>query len=193
MFDDIFEAVDVFSGGDFVGDLVGSDEIGDVAGDVFSDLGGFGPGSGQIIRDSGIMGGGGRQPGQITRHAQVIPAMGMVQGGVGIAVGLAAKLAGMFGRGSSTILINGVRARLGELWPLVRKYGGTAVAGALGIGLGELGRLLMEAPQHKKRRRRGISGRDVATTRRVVRFVNTMQHQIGCVTRPRRHLVAHKR
>lgn len=72
-----------------------------------------------------------------------------------------------------------------RLWPAVRVMGLPAVATALGIGADLLAQGLLTRGM-KRHRRRGISARDVRTTRRVVRFVNRMQHDIGCVTHHRR-------
>lgn len=100
---------------------------------------------------------------------------GMVQTGLPLAaagIWLGSLLARSFGRGAASAIFtaaNGVRVRINQLWPLVRQYGPTAVAGALGIGVGSLGALLAQAPTSgARKRRRGISARDVRTTRRTL-------------------------
>jgi len=121
--------------------------------------------------------------------AQFTPVMGSIGGfaaGAGAAIlTLGGRLAGMFGRGAGSAVINGVKFSMSRLWPYVRKYGPTAVAAALGIGVEQLAALLAHAPMTGgTRRRRGISARDIRTTRRVVNFTNHMSKMIGCVHRP---------
>lgn len=103
---------------------------------------------------------------------------GMIQTGLPLAaagIWLGSLLARSFGRGAASAIFtaaNGVRVRINQLWPLVRQYGPTAVSGALGIGVGSLGALLAQAPTGgTKRRRRGISARDVTTTRRTLKTI----------------------
>ena len=115
----------------------------------------------------------------------------VVATGAGVLVSLGSKLAQMFGRAAGSFTINGVKGSMAMLWPYVRKYGPIAVATALGITVEALGSLLMHAPMHRKHRRRGISARDVRTTRRVVGFVNRISQDIGCVHRP--HFTRHRR
>lgn len=88
---------------------------------------------------------------------------------------------------AATFTINGIRGTLPQLWRYTRRYGPQAVAAGLGITVAQLGAMLLSAPDAgRRRRRRGISSRDIRTTRRVVGFLNKMQTQIGCVTRKRR-------
>lgn len=104
---------------------------------------------------------------------------GMIQTGLPLAaagIWLGSLLARSLGRGAASAIFtaaNGVRVRINQLWPLVRQYGPTAVAGALGIGVGSLGALLAQAPTSggTRRRRRGISARDVRTTRRTLKTI----------------------
>jgi len=65
-------------------------------------------------------------------------------------------------------------------WGLVRRNGLTAVATALGIGAAELAQWLMANPP-RRRRRRGISSRDVRTTKRVVGFVCRINDQLRAI------------
>lgn len=90
------------------------------------------------------------------------------------------------GRAAATFTINGIRGTMPQLWKYTRKYGAPAVANALGITVGALGAMLLSAPDAgRRRRRRGISARDIRTTKRVVGFVSKMAHDIGCVRAPR--------
>lgn len=77
---------------------------------------------------------------------------------------------------------NGVRVRMSQLWPLVRKYGSQAVAGGLGISLGALGTLLAQPEAMNARGRRGrgrgISNRDVKTTRRTLKTIRKLYHMM---------------
>lgn len=114
-----------------------------------------------------------------------LPAMGAIGGAV---MGAGRTLASLFSRmaSSATFNINGVRGTMPQLWRYTRKYGPAAVAQALGITVGALGAMLLSAPDAgRTRRRRGISARDIRTTKRVVGFVSRMASQIGCVRAPR--------
>ena len=92
---------------------------------------------------------------------------------------LGGRLAAMFGRGAGTFMINGVKGSMSTLWPLVRKYGPTAVATALGISIGALGELLMRAPTTGRKRRRGISASNISTAKRVIRFNRNLSRSLG--------------
>lgn len=98
-------------------------------------------------------------------------------------------LASILGRGAASagayFTINGVRGTVAQLWKYTRALGPEAVAAGLGITVGALGELLLRHPDHRRHRRRGISHRDIRTTKRVVNFVSRMAHQIGCVSAPR--------
>jgi hypothetical protein len=95
------------------------------------------------------------------------------------AISLGALLARTFGRGAAGAIFtaaNGVRVRMGQLWPLVRRYGSQAVAGGLGLSAGSLATLLMtpealHGRSGRKGRGRGISARDVKTTRRTLKQI----------------------
>lgn len=113
---------------------------------------------------------------------------GMMQvGGAGAAVAagglwLGSLLARGFGgaaRGVIFTAANGVRVRMAQLWPLVKRYGAEAVAGGLGIGLGALGTLLstpeaLHGRAGRRGRGRGISARDVKTTRRTLKTIKKL-------------------
>lgn len=115
---------------------------------------------------------------------ETMPVMGSA--GQAIAAGgiwLSSLLARSLGRGAAGAVFtaaNGVRVRLVQLWPLVRRYGWQAVAGALGITAGALGTLLAEASQHRpRRRRRGISYADISRTRRTIKTLRKMTRLAG--------------
>lgn len=161
----------------------------------FNDDGGFDieEAAGGIIRDYGgslpsILGGGGG--GQVMQT-------GMMGGAVMAGAGLAARslwsvLRAGGARFSTFIGQNGVKAKLADLWPAVRQYGPTAVATALGIGLAELGQLLVQAPTTRRRKRgRGISAADIRRAKRVIRFNRRLSRELGTSSsrrsyRPRR-------
>jgi len=102
------------------------------------------------------------------------------------------RLAQMFGGAGRTVAgavtrggsfnIGGVKASLKSLWPAVRKYGPGAVAAALGVSAQVLAQMLMDAPRGGARRRRGISARDIRTTKRVVGFTKRLAHDVGIRT-----------
>ena len=127
-------------------------------------------------------GGGG---GLMTDSGDMVPTMGSVGGAVAAGgVWLGSVLARAFGRGEAAAIFtgaNGVRVRMAQLWPLVRKYGAQNVAGALGITVGALGTLLMspEAQKPARRRAKGISARDVKTTRRTIRTLKKLVRMSG--------------
>lgn len=141
--------------------------------DSLADWGGNGIGSvaGQFMPLSNS------SPSGYQQTAGSMPAIGgaIVAG----AMTLGARLAGMFGRGAGKAVINGVQFSMTRLWPYIRKYGPGAVAGALGISIAQLGALALAAPQHQKHRRRGISARDISTSRRVIKFNRRLSRQLG--------------
>lgn len=115
----------------------------------------------------------------------VVGAIGGVLGGVAAAG--ARTIASIFGRGAGAAArfsINGITGSVAQLWKYVRSHGAATVAAALGISLGALGTILLQNPEKRRWRRRGISSRDIRTTKRVVGFVNRISHDIGCVRRP---------
>jgi hypothetical protein len=109
-------------------------------------------------------------------------AVGTTVGGVGLWLG--SFLARAFGGAAKAAVFtaaNGLRVRFSQLWPLVRRYGPETVASALGITVGALGTMLMDprATQGKRKRRRGISARDVRTTRRTIRQLKSLTRMAG--------------
>lgn len=147
-------------------------------GDVWSQIEGA---AGDVIRDYG-----GQLPSIFTGGAggSVTPtgAMGgaALAGAGAIGRSLWSVLRAGGARFSTFISATGVRARLSDLWPAVRKYGPQAVATALGIGLAELGTLLTQAPTAPRRRRgRGISAADIRRAKRVIRFNKRLSRELG--------------
>lgn len=115
---------------------------------------------------------------------------GMVPTAVGgaLAAGglwLGTLLARTFGRSAASAVFtaaNGVRVRINQLWPLVRRYGAQNVAGALGITVGALGTLLLQPGAQRggsRRRAKGISARDVKTTRRTIGTLKKLVRMSG--------------
>lgn len=90
-----------------------------------------------------------------------------------------ARRFGAAGAASAAVKIGNKVFRLGALRGYIDKYGASAVATALGISLGALGRLLLEAPAHKKRRRRGLTWRQLNNARRTCKVLRNMQHHMG--------------
>lgn len=136
-------------------------------------------GVGDIVSDYGSLAGSFLP----TSGATYQPAMASV-GSFGAAAGaavltLGARLAGMFGRGAGSAVINGVKFSMASLWPYIRKYGPAAVATGLGISVAQLGALAMAAPQHKRHRRRGISAADISRAKRVIRFNRRLTRSLG--------------
>lgn len=120
------------------------------------------------------------QLGQMASGAMSLGRALLTRAGVGAArVGASA---------AGKIVMNGVTMSVRSLWPAIRKYGPQAVAAALGVSVATLMEMAMAADPSmgaRRRRGRGISARDVRTTRRVVNFVTRISHQIGCVRAPR--------
>lgn len=180
---DIWEGVSgLFGGGDSGGAGIGIPEgIGDWGswGDI-PGYGGEGPdlfpqAGGEDILIRGDAGMNGMQP-------VGFPLAGAVAAG---GVWLSSVLGRALGAGAAGAVYtaaNGVRVRMAQLWPLVRRYGSQAVAGGLGISLGALGTLLTqpEALQGRGRRGRGkgITARDVKTTRRTLKTIRKLYHMM---------------
>ena len=92
--------------------------------------------------------------------------------------------------GGGRILGRGV----GKLWEMAKRFGPDLAAGAAGMTAEQLMSVFLDRqPWRHRRRRRGISARDVRTTRRVVNFVSRISHQIGCVHTPRYRAAHHRR
>jgi len=90
------------------------------------------------------------------------------------------------GRAVGVIATKVGNIRMSKVWAAVKKFGPEFTAAGLGWSVGDLMTMILHsgAMTSRRRRGRGISSRDVRTTRRVVRFVNRISHDIGCVHRP---------
>ncbi len=119
-----------------------------------------------------------------------------VQFNPGMLGGLAGRAGGMIGRAGtaiarragSIVTSSGFKMTTRKAWELTQKFGPEFVASALGMAAVDLVTILFHSgAMTRHHRRRGISSRDIRTTRRVVGFVNRMVHQIGCVNVPRHH------
>ncbi len=103
-------------------------------------------------------------------------------------------IAGMYGAGRAagrafgSIMIAGGRSvTVKRAWEVAKKYGPEVAAAAVGMGVADLMAVFASSgviTSSSRRRRRGISARDIRCTKRVVHFVNKMAHDIGCVRRP---------
>jgi hypothetical protein len=99
--------------------------------------------------------------------------------------------------------IRGVMARGGQFLTAKRVYSGAkvlglaAASGALGVSVDQLAQVVLEQASRPKRRGRGISGRDLRTTRRTTRTIIRMHAQLaqlcgqGGLQRRRRRPIAH--
>lgn len=123
------------------------------------------------------MGGGGFVPVQFG-------GLGGLTGGLSRAMPAIGRTAMTAGRRAGTIMLAGGRAiSTTKAYKLMRQWGPEIAAGALGMSIADLIQIMFASgAMTRRRRRRGISSRDIRTASRVVRFVNRMQHQIGCVT-----------
>jgi len=103
--------------------------------------------------------------------------------------GLISRSIGAVTRRAGTIMTSsGFKMTTRKAWELTQKFGPEFVASALGMAAVDLVTILFHSGAMTRRhKRRGISSRDIRTTRRVVGFVNRMVHQIGCVHTPRVH------
>lgn len=91
-------------------------------------------------------------------------------------------------RGGSIITAAGRKLSTTKAWAIAKRYGPDVAASAVGMGLADFLAVMMDSGAMTRRaRRRGISSRDIRTTRRVVNFVNRLTHTLGCVSSPRRH------
>lgn len=113
---------------------------------------------------------------------------GAARSGGGSLVGGFSRSAGrMAGRVGSIVTRAGQRISTTKAWEIAKRYGPDVAAAAVGMGLADFLAVMMDSgAMTRRRRRRGISSRDVRTTRRVCRFVHTIQHQLaGCAPRAR--------
>lgn len=120
------------------------------------------------------------QAGPTVRRAAAVPAIPFIAAGVRGIIG------GLLGRASAAI---GKRMTRQSVVSLINALGLTAAAAALGLSIEEAAQIFASTP---KRRRRGITARDIRTTKRVVGFTRRIQHDLGHLAgpirrSPRRH------
>ena len=112
------------------------------------------------------------QVGPTIRRAALVPAVPFAVAGV------RGLIAGLLGRASAAI---GKRMTRQSVVALINSLGLTAAAAALGLSVEEAAQIFASTP---KRRRRGISARDIRTTKRVVGFTRRLQHDLGHLAGP---------
>jgi hypothetical protein len=190
MFDWVDDVVDVFTG-----DWGGVVET--VAGEIFDDEGGNGGGGGAVVTTTGGGGGGGGfhiPTGEFLRVAGggAVSSMGVMpyigQGAAAAGRG-AMGIITRWGKSMGAVLAGrGVQMRARDVYEIVKKYGPEVAAGVLGWTVAELMQVLgnLGAFTPKKRRRRGVSARDIRTTKRVCRFVTSVSRSLAdCSMRAR--------
>jgi len=84
--------------------------------------------------------------------------------------------------------IRGILARSGEFFSsakvadLAQRFGLEMAAAGLGVGLLEVAQAVFSHHRHRRRRRgRGISARDMRTSRRTIRKLIRMHHELGAI------------
>lgn len=112
------------------------------------------------------------QAGPTVRRAALVPAIPLVAGAA------RALIAGLLGRASTAI---GKRMSSRSVAALIRSLGLPAAAVALGLSVEEAAQIFAATP---KRRRRGITARDISTTKRVIGVTHRIQHELGHLARP---------
>lgn len=121
------------------------------------------------------------QAGPTVRRAGFVPAAFGVPA-IPIVRGLISTL---LARGSAAI---GKRLSARSVVALVKSLGLTAAAVALGLTVEEVAQIFAAAP---KRRRRGITARDISTTKRVIGVTHRIQHELSHLARPVRRRAPH--
>lgn len=119
------------------------------------------------------------QRGPTVTRAALAPAVPFV------AAGVRGLIATLLGRASVAI---GKRMSAKSVVALVKSLGLTAAAVALGLTVEETAQIFAAAP---RRRRRGITARDIATTKRVIGVTHRIQHELGHLARPVRRVRHH--
>ncbi len=111
---------------------------------------------------------------------------GAARSGGSLVGGMSRSAGRMVGRVGSIITRSGQRISTTKAWEIAKRYGPEVAASALGMAVVDFLSIMMDSgAMTRRRRRRGISSRDIRCASRVVRFVNRMQHQLGCVSRGR--------
>jgi len=116
--------------------------------------------------------------------------LGGIAGRAGSLLGRATGSAGgaMMRRGGAIITAAGRRLSTTKAWAIAKRYGPEVAAAAVGMSVADFLAVMMDSGAMTRRtRRRGISSRDIRTTKRVVNFVNRLTHTLGCVSSPRHH------
>jgi len=109
---------------------------------------------------------------------------GAARSGGSLVGGFSRSAGRMVGRVGTIVTRSGQRISTTKAWEIAKRYGPDVAAAALGIAVADFFAIMMDSgAMTRRRRRRGISARDIRCASRVVRFVNRMQHQLGCVTR----------
>jgi len=143
----------------------------------------WGGGSGDDFAD----GGGGLLPVQFGGLGGIAGRAGSLIGGGARAMGSGAMALGRRAAGY-IMTASGRKIATGKAWEIAKKYGPEVAAAAVGMSIVDFLAIMMDSgAMTRRRRRRGISNRDIRTTRRVVNFVNHLTHTLGCVSSPRRH------
>jgi hypothetical protein len=96
------------------------------------------------------------------------------------------------GAGAMVAAGTGARIAMRKVWAMTKQLGPELVAGALGYTASDLvSALISSGVMTRKRRARGISGRDIRTTKRVCRFAASLNHTLShCGPHPRRRAKA---
>jgi len=119
------------------------------------------------------------------RRSQAGPTVRQAAFGVP-AVPIARGLIGtLLGRATAAV---GKRMSARSVVALIKSLGLTAAAAALGLSLEEAAQIFAAAP---KRRRRGITARDISTTKRVIGVTHRIQHELSHLARPVRRRAPH--
>jgi hypothetical protein len=105
-----------------------------------------------------------------------------------IAGGLMGNPGRLAGRAGGAIMTAAGRFPVAKAWAAVKRFGPELVAGAVGMSAVDLISILISSKAWQgKRRRRGISSRDIRTTKRVCRFAHSLNASLAhCGTRHRR-------
>ena len=111
----------------------------------------------------------------VRRAAFGVPAIPIARGLIGT----------LLGRATAAV---GKRMSARSVVALIKSLGLTAAAAALGLSIEEAAQIFAAAP---KRRRRGITARDISTTKRVIGVTHRIQHELSHLARPVRRRAPH--